>query len=380
MKRIGVVTATRAEYGILKPILDELKISNKIELSLYVTGTHLSEQFGMTVQEIEEDGFEICERIEVINGDVSPESILTRTIKSFTPLFKKAALDLVIILGDRFEILGVAESCLLSRTKVAHLHGGEITEGAFDDSIRHAITKMSHIHFCSNERHRKRIIQMGENPDLVFSFGAPGLDNIRNMQFIGFEEIKSSLGIDLGRDFAMITYHPVTLEGDSGLEGLNELFLALDEIDLDLIFTLPNIDPGHEEIIERTKSFVEKKSNRFLFNSLGTHRYLSLLSLCRMVIGNSSSGIIEAPFLGKPVVNIGDRQKGRASSDHVIHCVEKKEHLLKAFDKCLDSQFLNCIKVPSKVYGNGRTAELIVRKLEELDLSDMIRKSFFDIE
>ena len=244
MKKIGVVTGSRAEYGILKPVIDEILDSEKLELVLFVTGTHLSSEFGMTISEIEKDAVPIHHRVDVLDMGHSVETILSQSLRKFTEAFQRNDLDLVVVLGDRFEILGVAQACLFSRVPLAHIHGGEVTEGAFDDSIRHAITKMAHLHFCSNDQHRKRIIQLGESPERVFPFGAPGLDNIRKMKMMSLAEVNKSLNVEISKIFAMVTFHPVTLDQKYGLLGLEELFKALEKIEIDLVFTLPNIDPA----------------------------------------------------------------------------------------------------------------------------------------
>ena len=324
MVRICVVTATRAEYGLLRPVIKGMMNNPDFEVSLVVTGMHLSPEFGLTYREIENDGIPISKKIDILLSADSPSAIsksMGLALISFGEYFSENNFDMVLLLGDRYETLAVACAAVNARIPIAHMHGGEITEGAVDDAFRHAITKMSYLHFTSTEAYRKRVIQMGENPDRVFNVGSTGIENIENVDLLSRDELSQELGMNLSKDYAVVTFHPVTLENYTAEEQINELLEAIDEFsDMSFIITKANADQNGRIINSILEKYAEDHINARVYDSLGMRRYLSALKYASMVIGNSSSGIIEAPSFRIPTVNIGDRQKGRVRADSVIDC------------------------------------------------------------
>lgn len=330
MIKICVITGTRAEYGLLKPIINKIKDDKQLGLQLVVTGMHISPEFGLTYKEILQDGFEISDKIEVLLSSDTPVGIsksIGLGIIGFAELFEKSKPDIVIILGDRYEIFAVASAAMIANIPIAHIHGGETTEGLIDEAIRHSITKMSYIHFPCTEEYRRRIIQLGESPDRVFNVGALGCENIKKIKFIDKEALKEELNIDFEKKVALLTFHPVTLDIFKAEKQFKEVLSAIDCFeDLQVIFTKANSDTGGRIINYLIDEYVRKNSNRCIaFSSLGQVRYLSAMKYCSFVIGNSSSGILEAPVLNKPTINIGDRQKGRIQLESIINCEAKKE-------------------------------------------------------
>lgn len=325
MKRIGIMTGTRAEYGLLKSLMQEINKDNDLELYLIVSGMHLSPEFGMTYQEIEEDGFEINAKVEMLLSSDSPAGIsksIGLGVIGFADEFQRADLDMLILLGDRYEALSAAICAMVMRIPIAHLHGGEVTEGAIDEGIRHSITKMSYLHFTSTEQYRNRVIQLGENPERVFYVGALGVENIKKINLMTKEELERSIHFEIDENTVVVTYHPVTLENNTVEEQFLNLLKVLDRNPkIRMIFTKANADTNGRIVNELIDKYAAQNSERACaFMSLGQKRYLSALKYCRIVIGNSSSGIIEAPSFGKPIINIGDRQKGRICADlSLIH-------------------------------------------------------------
>lgn len=381
MKKIAVVTATRAEYGILRPLIFRLKMEDKIRLQVIVTGTHLSEKYGNTQLEIRKDGVEIFQKIPILEDGNTPYDIsltMANALRGFAAYFKEEHPDIVVVLGDRTEILGVCAAAMNERIPIAHLHGGEITEGAVDDCVRHAITKMSYLHFPAAEVYRRRIIQLGENPKRVFNVGALGVENILHVPLLSYPETCEQMGIPRGEDYVVMTFHPVTLEPETARVQTEELLLAIEqEKQRFYLITMANADTGGDVVNQMLQQFANKQKNVKLVSSLGMVRYLSAVKYSSFVLGNSSSGIIEAPALGVPTVNIGDRQKGRLMADTIISCEPKKESIIAAMQLAVQTKH----KV-STLYGDGNTSEKIVEVLKDFLFHDKIdlKKTFYDME
>ena len=317
-RKIALVTSTRAEYGIMSKLIEALDKDSEIDFYLLVTGMHLSEKFGMTKNEISQ---KIYKEID-IEIESEPAHSLALTIEKFSQTFKEIKPDLLVVLGDRYEIMGVAQAAMLNNIPIAHLYGGDTTEGAIDEAVRHSITKMSHLHFTSCENYRKRVIQLGEDPTRVFNFGALAIENIKTVPLMSKSELENSLGFEFAEKNLLVTFHPVTLEGDSKTQ-FAELLEALDEQkNTNIIITCPNSDEGNEDIFELIKEFESTHSNVKAFKSLGLKRYLSAMQFVDAVVGNSSSGIYEVPSFGIPTINIGNRQKGRIQAESIINCKE----------------------------------------------------------
>ena len=370
-RKICVVTGTRAEYGLFLPILKKIKASKLLELQLIVTTMHLSSDFGLTYKQIEKDGFTIDDKIENLIG-IDTKSAMAKSTGLATILlsdsFSRLKPDVVLILGDRFETLAAATTAMLMNIPIAHIHGGEITEGAVDEQIRHAITKMSYLHFTSTEEYRKRVIQMGESPDRVINSGAPGIDNIMMMKLLSKDELEKDLEWKLGTKSALFTYHPVTLNDSSTEQEIDKILTILKESDLNILFTYANADDNGRVINQKIEIFCQTNPQRFkVVKSLGQLRYMSALKHVNLLIGNTSSGIIEAASFQKPVVNIGDRQKGRLQSGNVINCDIRS--LKNAINQVLSNKFIKRCKKIENIYGNGIASEIIIEKLEYEELS-----------
>lgn len=385
-KRLCIVTGTRAEYHLLYPLLRTLERDGRLEYFLAVTGSHLSERYGNTYKDIEKDGFRDFERIPILEDTDGPDAInraMARAIIGFSDCFDRRLPDMVVLLGDRYELLAVAAAAMNHQIPIAHLFGGETTEGAIDECIRHAITKMSYLHFTSCETYRKRVIQLGESPERVFNVGAIGLENIRNVKRMTRDELADSLGFDLSGQFAVVTFHPVTLEkGTEGRE-FGEILKAFTQFpDLKFIFTKANADSGGMCINDMIDHFVgeypEKATAVF---SLGMVRYLSALENASMVIGNSSSGIMETPSFRVPTVNIGDRQRGRIQAKNIINCPPEEEAVREAMEKALSDDFREYITDTVNPYGDGIVTPKIVEQIERfLERGIDLKKSFYDID
>jgi len=385
-KIISILTATRAEYGLLKPIIAKLNTVDEFDVRIVATGAHLSPEFGLTYQEIEKDGFLIDEKIEILLSSDTPSSIsksMGLAMISFADYFEKLKPDLLVVLGDRYETLAVVTTAMNQRIPVAHLYGGETTEGAIDESIRHAITKMSYLHFTSTDEYRKRVIQLGEDPDRVFNVGAIGIENILNEKLLSKKELENELNISLSKPYAVVTYHPVTLENNSSEKQIESLLEVCKEYkDLEFIFTKANADAEGRIINQYVDRYARENENIFAFTSLGMRNYLSALKYCKVVIGNSSSGIVEAPSFGIPTVNIGDRQKGRIQASSVINCEPNKESIRKALDLALSNEFIEKAKKTVNPYGDGDTSSKVVEVIKEHMINDKInlKKKFYDCE
>lgn len=383
MKEIAVITATRAEYGLLKPVILALQASPAFRVSVLVTGAHLSETFGYTVREIEQDQIPIAARIPILSASDSPRGVsqtMSNALLGFSAYFEAHRPDAVMVLGDRYEILAVCCAAMNARIPILHLHGGETTQGAIDEAIRHSITKMSFLHFTSNAQHRKRVIQLGEQPDRVFDVGAPGVENALHLPLLTKEELAQSIGFPLKRSYAIVTFHPVTLENASPEQQLSELFAAMDTFDLDYIITKSNADAGGQAINRAINAYAKMRSNVAAFDSLGLVRYLSAVKYSAAVIGNSSSGIIEAPSFGVPTVNIGDRQKGRMQAQSIIQCKPEKADICRAITLALSKPFREKAAHARNPYGDGNTSQKIVSILErEFSKEIDLKKTFYDI-
>lgn len=387
MKRIGIMTGTRAEYGLLKPLMQEINKDNDLELYLIVSGMHLSPEFGMTYQEIEEDGFEINAKVEMLLSSDSLAGIsksIGLGVIGFADEFQRADLDMLILLGDRYEALSAAICAMVMRIPIAHLHGGELTEGAIDEGIRHSITKMSYLHFTSTEQYRNRVIQLGENPERVFYVGALGVENIKKINLMTKEELERSIHFEIDENTVVVTYHPVTLENNTVEEQFLNLLKVLDRNPkIRMIFTKANADTNGRIVNELIDKYAAQNSERACaFMSLGQKRYLSALKYCRIVIGNSSSGIIEAPSFGKPIINIGDRQKGRICADSVINCGYTQQEIQQAMETALTEEFENKASNCRNPYEKENTAANIISVIKDYLLNDKIKlkKGFYDIK
>ena len=380
MKKIAVVTATRAEYGILRPLIFRLKKEEDFRV-LYVTGTHLSQKYGNTQTEIRNDGLRIDRKIPILEEGNSPYDIsitMANAIRGFAEAFRADRPDLLIVLGDRTELLGICSAAMNERIPIAHLHGGELTEGAVDDCVRHAVTKMSQLHFPAAEPYRKRIIQMGEAPERVINVGALGVENILHVPLLSYEQLCREAGLPLGQNYVIVTFHPMTLQPEGAERQVEPLLCAMkEENQYFYLITKANADAGGSMVNDMLEKFVRQTKGTKLTASLGMIRYLSAVKYSKFVLGNSSSGIIEAPALGTPTVNIGNRQKGRLMADTVISCENSKEEITAAMKKAAKMEH----KV-SSVYGSGSTSEKITEAIKEFleKNSNHLEKKFYDFK
>ncbi|MCF8026468.1 MAG: UDP-N-acetylglucosamine 2-epimerase [Desulfobacteraceae bacterium] len=386
-RKICVITGTRAEYGLLQQVIQKIKEDPALELQIMATGMHLSPEFGLTFQEIEKDGFAINRKVEMLLSSDTPVGITKSMgigMLGFADALQELAPDLIVVLGDRFEILAAVSSALAACIPVAHLHGDETTLGAFDEYIRHAVTKMSHLHLTSTEQYRKRVIQLGEHPERVFNVGAPGVENIKRMDLWDRKELEADLGLSSGERFFLATFHPDTLDKDPAVDQFSNLLSCLEEMAADskmrIVFTKANADTGGRRINQMIDRFVADKPQKSIaFTSMGQIRYLSAMKYTSAVVGNSSSGIMEAPSFKVPTVNIGDRHKGRVRADSVIDCRPQKEKIQSALQKALSEDFVNKVKSVDNPYEKPETAAAIVEILRDADLSSIIKKEFYDI-
>lgn len=384
-RRVCVITGTRAEYGLLKPVIDKIDKDEELELYLIVTGAHLSPEFGLTYGEIEDDGYVINKKVEMLLSADTPGSIVKSIgveLLGLADVFAEARPDMLVLLGDRYEMLAAASAAMVYNIPIAHIHGGETTEGAIDEAIRHAITKMSYLHFASAEKYRRRIIQLGEDPKRVFNVGALGVESIRNVPLLSKNELEESIGFKMAAPTVMVTYHPVTLESHSATEQFGNLLAVLEKRkELRIIFTKANSDADGRVVSRMIDDFVRDNGERSVaFTSLGQVRYFSALKYCDLVIGNSSSGILEAPSFHIPTVDIGNRQRGRIAAASVIHCDTDSRNIDNAIDKALTQEFRDSIKDLKSPYEGENTSTEIVRQIkcflsEGIDL----RKKFYDI-
>jgi GDP/UDP-N,N'-diacetylbacillosamine 2-epimerase (hydrolysing) len=383
-RKVCVVTGTRAEFGLLRRLMEGIERTAGLELQVVATGTHFSPEFGLTYREIEEAGFDIDARVEMLlSGDTA--SAVTKSIGlgliGFADTYERLSPDLIVLLGDRFEILAAASAALVARIPVAHLHGGETTQGAFDEAIRHAVTKMSHLHFVAAEPYRERVIQLGEDPDRVFNVGGLGIDAIKHVELLGREDLEAALGLTFGPKNLLITFHPVTLVGEqASVQQMAELLAALDELeDTRLILTMPNADTGGRALSAMLREFVNAHPYAHLFASLGQRRYFSCMQFVDAVVGNSSSGLAEAPSMGVATINIGERQRGRLQAASVINCTPDRLAIRAALQRLYSTAFREHLCGVVSPYGSGGAVERIIDVIRDHPLSGILEKSFHDL-
>lgn len=383
MRKICVVTSTRAEYGLLYWLLKEIEADSELKLQLIVTGMHLSPEFGLTYKEIEKE-FKIDKKIEILSSSHTSLDICTdmaKVYEKFAPALAELKPDILVLLGDRYEIFGVAGVASIMQIPIAHIHGGETTQGAFDEAFRHSITKMSHIHFAATNEYANRIIQLGEEPTRVFNVGGPGIENIKKLNLLNKDEFEKSINFKLAKKNILITFHPATLENSSAREQFNELLKALDELDdTNFIFTKANSDTDGDVINKMIDEYVSENSQKAVaFASLGQLRYLSAIKFVDIVLGNSSSGLLEVPSFKKATINIGDRQKGRARASSVIDVRPVKEEILAAIKRAYSKEFEQTLKDAINPYDGGNPSKKMVKILKEIKLDGILKKKFYDI-
>jgi UDP-hydrolysing UDP-N-acetyl-D-glucosamine 2-epimerase len=383
-RRVCIVTDSRAEYGHMRWLIHDLREDLEVELQVVVAGAHLSPWHGNTISEISADGIEINERVDMLLASDGPLAV-TKSIGlgviGFAEAFSRLGPAIVVILGDRFEMLAAAQAALVLRIPIAHLHGGEVTEGAIDEAIRHSITKMSHLHFVAAEPYRRRVIQLGEDPARVFNFGAPGLDHLTRTTFLSRADLEEFLGLRLAPPTLLVTHHPATLSDEEPSAEIRELVMALEAIpEATVILTGVNADPGSASVAKIIHDFADRNCARVrLFESLGSLRFLSLMRLCNAVVGNSSSGIIEAPAFGVPSINIGDRQRGRLQADSILNCSPDNGLILAALHRALSPDIQTKAQHTVSVYGAGDASRQIIRVLKTYPLGGLIIKSFYEV-
>ena len=379
MRKIAVFTGTRAEYGLLYWLLKDIQQDSALELQLLVSAMHLSPEFGMTYQQIEADGFVITEQIEMLlssDSAVGTAKSMGLGVIGFADALSRMQPDVLVILGDRFEALAAAQTAMILRIPVAHIHGGEITEGAYDDAIRHAITKLSLLHFTSTAEHRHRVIQLGEHPERVSNVGAIGLDHLQRTKMMSVAQLSASLAFKIERPYFLVTYHPVTLATESATVSFEQLLHALDHFPShQVILTYPNADDGGREIIPLLEAYAKKNPTRILaIPSLGQQRYLSTVKHAAAVVGNSSSGVIEVPSFGVPTVNMGARQRGRMAASSVFHCDANVSSITDTIKAALEADLSQVVNP----YGQGNASEAILNTLKVAELSEI--KTFYDVK
>jgi GDP/UDP-N,N'-diacetylbacillosamine 2-epimerase (hydrolysing) len=383
-RKICVVTGTRAEYGLLYWLMKEIEADKDLELKLIVTGMHLSPEFGLTYKEIEKE-FRIDKKIEMLLSSDTAMGIsksMGLAQIGFAEAFEELKPDILVVLGDRYEIFSAVSVAMICNIPMAHLHGGETTQGAFDESIRHSITKMSHLHFTATDEYKNRVIQLGEEPNRVFNVGGMGIENIKRLKLLSKDEFEESINFKLNKKNILVTFHPVTLENSTAKEQFQELLDAIDELEnTNIIFTKANSDTDGRIINQMIDEYVAKNSDKSVgFASLGQLRYLSALQYIDAVVGNSSSGLLEAPSFKIATVNIGDRQKGRIKALSVIDCEPKKEEILKAFKEIYSKEFQEKLKNVENPYGESCPSKQIIEVLKNVNLANILKKSFYDLK
>ena len=384
-RKLCVVTGTRAEYGLLSRLMRMIKDSDQTQLQIIATNMHLSPKYGNTYQEIEKDGFTIDKKIPILEDGKDDANAtlksMAKALAGFADAYDELKPDMVVVLGDRYEILAAATAALIERIPIAHIHGGEITEGAYDDAIRHSITKMSHLHFASTQDYQRRIIQLGEQPETVWYVGAIGVENIKKLPLLSKEEIEESIDFKLDEKTILVTYHPVTLGTHTAEHDIKEFIAALEERkDLHIVFTMPNSDTGAQAIVDAINTFVANNSDRAVaYKSLGIKRYLSVMKYVGAVVGNSSSGLVEVPSFGIPTLNIGDRQKGRIAAESVYNCQTDTESILKGLDVIMSPEFIQMAKQTQNPYDKEGTAQTIFDVISTFPLEQLKQKHFYDI-
>ncbi len=385
MRKICVITGTRAEYGLLSRLMRMIQDDKDTRLQIVVTNMHLSPKFGNTYKEIENDGFNIDYKVPIIdensvdNAETTVKS-MAKALSGFADAYHELKPDMIVLLGDRYELMAAAEAALIMRIPIAHIHGGEVTQGAYDDAIRHSITKMSHLHFTSTEEYKNRVIQLGEQPDRVFNVGSLGVENVKKLPLMEKEEIEAEIGFAINKNTILVTYHPVTLGCRTVRDDIEDFISALEERkDLRIIFTMPNSDTGGQFIVKAIDDFVSRNAARTkAYKSLGVVRYLSVMRQVAAVVGNSSSGLLEAPSFGIPTLNIGDRQRGRVAANSVYDCAPDKNSIIKGLDYILSDKFRKLAYTVRNPYEKENTAEEIFKVISNYPLECLGQKFFYD--
>ena len=384
LKKICVVTGSRAEYYLLRWMMEGILESENLKLQIIATGMHLSPEFGLTYQEIEKDGFHIDRKVEMLISGDTPSSVSKSTglaMIGFADCIDQLQPDLMVVLGDRFELLAASTAAMIACIPILHIHGGETTEGAFDEAIRLSITKMSHFHFVANEEYRQRVIQLGEHPERVFQVGGLGIDCINKLKLLDLEKLESALEFKFGPKNLLVTFHPVTLEKDTSEKHMNELLASLELLeDTHLVFTMPNSDTDGRILFKMIEEFVVRHTNAKAFTSLGQLRYLSCIKHVDGVIGNSSSGLSEVPSFNKGSINIGDRQRGRLKADSVIDCGPNKTSINNAIKELYSPQFQAKLGKVINPYGSGGASDSIVKFLEDFSFEFKVKKKFYNLK
>ena len=383
-KKICIVTGSRAEYGLLYWFLKEVDFDKDLELQLIVTGMHLSPEFGLTHKEIEKD-FKIDKKIDMqLSFDTSVGISRSMGIAqtSIAEAYNELKPDIVVVLGDRYEIFSAASAAMIAKIPIAHIHGGEITEGSWDDCIRHCISKMSHLHFTATEEYKNRVTQLGEHPDRVFNVGGVGIENIKRLKLLSKNELENLINFKLNKKNLLITFHPVTLENNTSQKQFQELLDTIKELDdTNIIFTKTNSDLNGKVINKMIDKYtIENPKKSVAFISLGQLGYLSTLQYVDAVVGNSSSGLLEAPSFKIGTINIGDRQKGRIKASSVIDCDPKKNSILTALTELYSEKFIKTLKTSINPYGDGHSSQKIINKLKNVNLKNILKKSFYDLK
>ncbi len=382
-RKICVVTGTRAEYGLLRWVMEGIRERPALELQLIVTGMHLSPEFGLTYREIEKDGFHIDRKVEMLlSSDTSTGLAKSMGVGliGFGDALEQLKPDLMLILGDRFEIFSAVAAAMVAQVPVAHLHGGEATEGLIDEAIRHSITKMSHLHFVAADEYRRRVIQLGESPERVFLVGALGIDSIKKLRLLDRNALEELIGFKFGHRNLLVTYHPVTLESGTSRQSMEALLAALDDLeDTNVIFTMPNADTDGRMFFEMIGDFVKKHPNSRAYTSLGQVKYFSCMQQVDGVVGNSSSGLIEAPIFKKGTVNIGDRQGGRLKASSVIDCKPDQADITAALQRLFSPGFQAKLKTTKNLYGEGGSSAKVVETISTISLENILKKRFYDL-
>ena len=382
-KTIAVVTGTRAEFGLLRPVLSALE-KTRYHTKLIVTGSHLVDSLGFTLSEIEQAGFSVAEKLDILDNDPAMQmtSAFPRAFSAFSNYFVVNHPDLLVVLGDRYEILAASLAASMNNIPVAHISGGDVTAGAKDDAFRHCITKLSQLHFPSTEVYRKRVVQLGENPDCVHNVGALGAENILSLPVISAKELTKEIGFDFSSPFLLVTYHPETRSKNPLLTGLWALLDAIKNVGIPALFTKANVDDGGNDINRELERYCAENAKHKLVESLGAVRYLSVMRIASAVVGNSSSAIVETPSLKIPAVNIGNRQAGRVMGENVICCNTEKVAIEKAIRKAVSDKFRNTIVDMNNPYGGVDVGKKIVKRISEfLETCDSgTEKQFFDID
>tara|TARA_B100001540_G_C15805479_1_gene641891 strand:+ start:1102 stop:2262 length:1161 start_codon:yes stop_codon:yes gene_type:complete len=382
-QKICVITGTRAEYGLLRPVIDGIQKSKYFELQIIATGMHLSQEFGLTFKEIEKDGNSIDKKLDMLVSSDTAQAIIKSMglgMIGFSDAYEYLEPDLILILGDRFEIYSAASAAMISRIPIAHLHGGESTEGLIDEPIRHCITKMSQIHFVAAEEYRKRVIQLGEDPKRVHLVGGLGVDSIKSVKLLSKKKLEQKLNFKFGLKNLLITFHPVTLEKETSKKQMKDLLIALDHLEnTKLIFTMPNADTEGRILFKLIEQYVRNNDKAKAFVSLGYQKYLSCIKYVDGVIGNSSSGLLEVPSFKKGTIDIGDRQRGRLKAESVISCKPTSKSINNAIKKLYSMKFQKTLQSVKSPYGSGGASKKIVKILEKTSLDNILKKKFYNL-